>query len=841
MSQYLGFERLFRVSPNAYLLLSPERVILDANEAYLSVTGRTIEELSGRTLEEAFPPGPDPSAEERQLLDALDRVVERKQQDNLPIIRYRIPDTSHGDLVLLDRYWSTTLSPILDARGELDAILLSTADITDLHAARQQSTSDAEVKPIAHLAEGIISRGLALQAEGQQLRRVFEQAPGFVCFLRGPEHVFELTNRAYDTLVDGRALIGMPLAQALPEMREQGIVSRLDECYRAGEPFIARQMRVMIQRGGRLEEIFADFVFQPVLGADGYAAGIFIQGQDVTGQKRSEDELSRYRLRLEELVAERTRELARSEAERLQAEQALTQIQKLEAVGKLTGGVAHDFNNVLQVIGGNLQLLKIGKEMSAPSVQRIDSALEAVERGARLASQLLAFARQQPLAPKPVDLGAMLERMSNALLRALGEAVEIEVAIDEGLWLTFVDPGSLESVVLNLAINARDSMEGGGHLTLRARNVVLQDEQFVGHAEVLPGDYVQLSVIDEGCGMSEDVRIRAFEPFFTTKRDGLGSGLGLSMVYGFVKQSGGHITLNSDPGGGTAVVLFLPRCVDGASVQGVQDERGVQGGSERILVVEDDPNVRATSVAILQELGYVVTEARDAVEALDLLRQGQAFDLIFSDVVMPGSVSCMDMAKEARRLLPDVSVLFASGYPENVITPSGRLDEGVELLNKPYGIEQLSRKVRRLLGDSVGDTVHAVSEADTCVAVESEAQSQDEDSGLRILLVEDDATLRMLTGEVISELGHRVDECESGEEALERLQPGAFDVLFTDVGLQGMTGIELIRHARERDPSIKVVVASGYPVNPQEHGLDRIEVMLKPYDVQSVRRLLDRL
>jgi signal transduction histidine kinase/DNA-binding response OmpR family regulator len=838
MSPLQGFEGVFRASPNAYLLLSPELVILDANLACLAVTGRALTDLVGRTLEEAFPPGIDPSAEERRLLSALQRVVERKQPDNLPVIRYRIPDRSSADGGLLDRYWSTTLTPILGAAGDLEVILLSTADITELQAAPMSEGLSREGKPVAQLAEGIVSRGLALQAEGLQLRQMFEQAPGFICFLRGPEHVFELTNAAYDMLVDNRARIGLPVAQALPEMQGQGLIAQLDKCFRAGERFIAQQMPLMIQRSGVLEEIILDFIFQPVVDSAGETVGIFVQGQDVTQQKRGEDELNGYRLRLEELVAERTRELARSEAERMQAEQALTQVQKLEAVGKLTGGVAHDFNNVLQVIGGNLQLLKIGKDVSPPVLQRLNSALDAVERGARLASQLLAFARQQPLAPKPVDLGAMLEQMSSALLRALGEAVEIDIAVDDGLWTTFVDPGSLESVVLNLAINARDSMGGAGHLTLQARNVVLESDQLVGHSEVLPGEYVQLSVIDEGCGMSEDVRIRAFEPFFTTKRDGLGSGLGLSMVYGFVKQSGGHITLDSALGGGTAVVLFLPRCVDGKGVVGIQDDQDVRGGSERILVVEDDAGVRATSVAMLCQLGYEVVEARDAREAVDLLKTGAEFDLVFSDVVMPGSVNCMELAKEAIRLLPQVSVLFASGYPENVITPSGRLDPGVELLGKPYTIEQLARKVRRLLGSGTRELVSSS-------ALEHEQAAQvipvEDEAGLRVLLVEDDATLRMLTGEVIAELGHRVTECESGEEALELIEPGRFDVLFTDVGLQGMSGIDLIRHARGRDAALKVVVASGYPVNPAEHGLDRIELMLKPYDVQAVRRLLDTL
>lgn len=842
MSQHCGFEALFRAAPSAYALLSPGLVILDVNAAYLAVTGMTADDLVGRCLLDVFPPSLDAHAEEQRLVTALERVIRYKRQENLPVIRYRIPDGSGRAGALVDRYWSTTLTPVVAEQGELDAILLTTSDITELQVARQSGGSDGSVM---QLAEGIVARGLALQAEGEQLRRIFAQAPGFICFVRGPNHVYELTNTAYDKLVDHRARLGVPLAEALPELVDQGIIALLDKCFATGEPFIARQMPVMIQRGDRLEQIFATFTFQPVLGEDGRVAGIFTQGQDVTQQKRSEEELARYQQHLEELVAERTRELARSEAERLQVEQALTQVQKLEAVGKLTGGVAHDFNNVLQVIGGNLQLLKISGDLNAPSRQRVESALEAVDRGARLASQLLAFARQQPLAPKPVDLGGMLDQMSSALLRALGEAIEIEIKVDDALWTTFVDPGSLESVVLNLAINARDSMSGIGSLKLHVRNVVLDAEQLLGHSEVEPGDYVQLSVIDEGCGMSDDVRMRAFEPFFTTKRDGLGSGLGLSMVYGFVKQSGGHILLDSAPGGGTSVTLFLPRCLEVGGVSDSGRSQDVLGGSEHVLVVEDDNGVRATSVAMLRQLGYRVTEARDAREAVDLLRAGSAFDLIFSDVVMPGPLGCMEVAREARRLLPGVSVLFASGFPENVITPSGQLDPGVELLGKPYGIEQLARRVRRLLDERTerdGTTDGNIGQRkDVESPVDEEGVMSEQEAGLRILLVEDDPTLRMLTGEVIEELGHRVTECESGEDALQCLTPGAFDVLFTDVGLQGMSGIELIRRAREQDAALKVVIASGYPVNPREHGIDHADVMLKPYDVQAVRKLLDTL
>ncbi|EIK51829.1 sensory box histidine kinase/response regulator [Stutzerimonas stutzeri TS44] len=391
----------------------------------------------------------------------------------------------------------------------------------------------------------------------------------------------------------------------------------------------------------------------------------------------------RYRRHLEELVDTTAEELSRSETQRRAAEAALLQAQKLEAVGKLTGGIAHDFNNMLQVIGGNLQLLRRNLGADEAALRRLDSAVGGVEKGARLASQLLAFASRQPQRPQPVRLGQLVAQMRELLEGAIGAGVRVELDADEALWPVSVDIGNLQSALIHLATNARDAMRGSGRLLVRLRNRTLQ-------AQPTTGDYVQLSVIDEGGGMAPEVGERAFEPFFTTKQADNASGLGLSMVYGFVKQSGGFVTLDSAAGSGTAVHVYLPRSAEAEL---------------------------ATSVP-------AVTRA---------------------------------------------------------------------------------------------------------------------EGGLKVLFVEDDPTLRMLTGEVIAELGHQVVLSESAEDALEQLAKQPFDVLLSDVGLAGMSGLELVRRAQRQYPGLALVIASGYAVDAREEGIDSLRVMLKPYDIQQVRELLDTI
>ena len=380
------------------------------------------------------------------------------------------------------------------------------------------------------------------------------------------------------------------------------------------------------------------------------------------------------------------------------AEAQLRQAQKMDALGKLTGGIAHDFNNLLQVIGGNLELLAVEIAGDNHLHRRLETALHAVSRGSKLASQMLAFARRQPLSPKVVNLGRLIRDAGDMLRRALGEAIEIETVIAGGLWNTFVDPVQVETALLNLAINARDAMAGSGKLTIEAGNAYLDENYVVRHAEVTPGQYVMIAVSDTGGGIPRDILDKVFDPFFTTKPEGEGTGLGLSMVHGFVKQSGGHIKIYSEVGEGSTVRIYLPRT---RQSEDVPDEPGVsriRRGTETILLVEDDDDVRLTTAEMLEQLGYSVLKAKNADDALIVLNTGIAIDLLFTDIVMPGILRAPELARRAKQLLPALAVLFTSGYADNAISHGGRLGDSINLISKPYTREELGRKIRIVLG-----------------------------------------------------------------------------------------------------------------------------------------------
>ncbi|WP_426193979.1 CHASE domain-containing protein [Massilia sp. DWR3-1-1] len=395
----------------------------------------------------------------------------------------------------------------------------------------------------------------------------------------------------------------------------------------------------------------------------------------------------------------------RSAAERSlaleEARLALTHAQKLEAVGKLTGGVAHDFNNVLQIINGNVQLLQQFAPTPALLQQRLKSIAAAVGRGAKLSSQLLAFARRQPLQPTAIEPLRILRDRDDLLQRALGEQIAIEYRHDGAPWNVFVDAGQLENVFLNLALNARDAMPAGGTFVIELRNTVLSMAQARAMADIGPGDYVLLMVSDSGSGMTAEVIAHAFEPFFTTKPVGQGTGLGLSMAYGFVKQSGGHIRLSSVVGQGSTIEIFLPRSLLAPAPAAAPAPDAIVGGDDTILVVEDDEAVRASVVGTLQGLGYRVLDAADGAAGLAIVeacaRAGGRIDLLFSDVVMPGPVSSTELAARAVALLPSMAVLFTSGYTRNALIVDGRLGEGVQLLSKPYQRGQLAGRIREVI------------------------------------------------------------------------------------------------------------------------------------------------
>jgi signal transduction histidine kinase/DNA-binding response OmpR family regulator len=540
--------------------------------------------------------------------------------------------------------------------------------------------------------------------------------------------------------------------------------------------------------------------------------------------------VKRYQSQLENLVTERTKALEETKA-------ALQRSQKLESIGKLTGGVAHDFNNILQIIGGNLQLLHGYVGQNELAVIRLETALGAVERGGKLSSQLLAFARRQPLEPVVVSLGRIIREMDDLLRRALGETISIETVVAAGLWNTYVDSHQLENVILNLAINARDAMPGGGKLTIEIGNSLLDDDYVLLQPDTTAGQYVMLAVSDTGTGMTPEVMEQACEPFFTTKSEGEGTGLGLSMAYGFVKQSGGHFKIYSEVDHGTTVKMYFPRSfgTETARASYSSSSRPIMGGTETILVVEDDIAVQTTVVEMLISLGYRVLKADDAESALIILKSGVAIDLLFTDVVMPGPLRSPELARQAKLLIPGIEVLFTSGYTQNAIVHSGRLDPGVHLLSKPYRREKLARKVRHLLANRAQS---APSEQATPTLAETDASAQTQ--GWRILVVEDNQDLQQMACEILTLLGHRAQGAATAEAALELLAGNQFDVLFTDFSLPGINGIELARTAKRDRPELKIIFASGYGDVVENVAELQCIILTKPYDITKLREALNQ-
>ena len=531
---------------------------------------------------------------------------------------------------------------------------------------------------------------------------------------------------------------------------------------------------------------------------------------DIDDQKSAEAALADLAATLEQRVEARTAELLRTQ-------DALRQSQKMEAIGNLTGGIAHDFNNLLQVISGNLHL--IAKDMAGhPKLEeRLQNAIKGVTRGAKLASQLLAFGRRQPLAPKVINIGRLINNMDDILHRALGEAVTVETVIEDNLWSTEIDPGNVENAILNLAINARDAMDDSGHVVIEVRNVLI-DAYSVNHrVDLTAGQYVMIAVKDSGCGMSQEVMEKVFEPFFTTKPEGKGTGLGLSMVYGFVKQSGGHVIIESQPGQGTTIRMYLPRAAGGEDAETASESAPppIRGGSETILVAEDDDAVRDTVVATLSDLGYRVLRAKDGPGALTVLESGARIDLLFSDMIMPGALKSDDLVRRARQYQPDIAVLFTSGYADGsgVKMPE---EQGIELLAKPYSREALARKIRVAL-DNAGKTGAGSEEANpeglapsTAALPDNIANAGVSASGPVVLLCEDDYLIRLTTAEILEDEGYTVLEAGSGSEALSLLRQYRVDVLMADFGLPDMTGVELANRAREMRPALPLLFATGH-------------------------------
>ena len=523
-----------------------------------------------------------------------------------------------------------------------------------------------------------------------RLEAMVDALPVLVSYVdRG--HRYRFNNRAYEEWF-GHAreeITGRHLRDVLGEEAYTQLKPQIERALR-GERF-SFETRAPYKSGGP-RDVHIEYV--PDRGPDGTVAGYLAMIQDITDRRSAEQELTALNETLESRVAE---EIDR----RSQAEEALRQTQKMETVGQLSGGIAHDFNNLLQVIHGNLTILQHAlPEGEAKWRRSVANALTGTERAAALTQRLLAFSRRQPLDARPLDVNAMIGDMTELLHRTLGETIRIETRLAPGSPSAHIDGNQLENALLNLAINARDAMAGGGgRLEIETGFAELDQAYSELHPDATPGAFVRIAVRDNGRGMSADVLGRAIEPFFSTKEVGQGTGLGLSMVYGFIKQSGGSLALSSAEGQGTTVELFLP-CSDTApeAKPAASSEKQLpRGRGERILVCEDDSDVRRFSSETLIDLGYEVIEAADAGSALDLLSDGQRVDLLFTDVVLPGGKTGAELVREAQAAQPGLKVLFTTGYARSALDEPHSAGDKVELLAKPFGVDELAAKLRAIL------------------------------------------------------------------------------------------------------------------------------------------------
>ncbi len=501
---------------------------------------------------------------------------------------------------------------------------------------------------------------------------------------------YMIYNDSYSVFAGGRHpyLLGAPVELGWPEVADfnRNVV---DTCL-AGGTLSYRNLPLELLRDGRPEQVWMDLYYSPVAGDDQQPAGVLAIVVETTEHMISE------RLR-QELTHNLEQRVAAEVQARSAAEEQLRQSQKLEAIGGLTGGVAHDFNNLLQVVSGNLHLLARHEPDNLQVQRRVSAAIAAVERGAKLTSQLLAFARRQPLSPAVYNPLRIYEGLGELLQRALGETIHIDVQLPQNPWCINVDRNQLENALLNLAINARDAMKGEGVIRITGENIILNPPDCAGKS-INPGEYVRLAVADSGVGMSPTILARAFEPFFTTKPNGHGTGLGLSMVFGFVRQSGGHVEVESVEGSGTVVQMYFPRNLGEPENHDTPLEPAQHsGGQETILVVEDNEGVRAAAVELLEQSGYTVFTAEDGDRAMLMLQAGLQPDLIFTDVVMPGRVKSTDLAKWAREQVPAIAVLFTSGHTRDILSSNHLLGNDIHLLSKPYGPDELAQRVRSVL------------------------------------------------------------------------------------------------------------------------------------------------
>ena len=656
---------LFDASQPMRLAWGPQRLLL-YNEAYARILGQRHPAAFGQPMAEVWADIWD------SVAPTLDRVFAGEGLHEADAAYHTERNGYHEQM-----HVSFTDLPVRDADGRVDGALCLCSETT------------AQVRAVREQA-----------AQNDRLTALFDQAPSFIAVMYGAEHRFEFANAAFQRLVE-RDPIGMAVREALPDLAGQGFFELLDEVWRSGTPFHGKALPIAFAPtpDGPVQRRLLNFVYQPIRDGEGAVTGILIEGHDVTAENEAAAALRELAENLEQRMGERSRELAHAEAQ-------LRQSQKMEAIGQLTGGIAHDFNNMLQGIVMPLQLIqRKAQSGDVGDVERyVAAGLASAQRASALTQRLLAFSRRQPLDSRPTDVSAALADLRPMLGSTVGENVALRFDIQPGLWSAVTDLHQFENAILNLAINARDAMPDGGTLAITAENVGLTDKAVAGVRGLDAGDYVRVAVRDTGVGMPEDVMRKAFDPFFTTKPLGQGTGLGLSMIYGYARQSGGYVALDSEAGVGTAVRLYLPRSEVGDATPDAPAYAALSPAAEpgarreSVLVVEDDETVRRLVVELLRGEGLQVVQAATGTEGMQMLSGALRFDLLLSDVGLPGP-NGRQLADYAQERLPDIRVVLMTGYAEQASMRSQFLGETMQLLVKPFGTEQLLAKVRGALGD----------------------------------------------------------------------------------------------------------------------------------------------
>ena len=625
-----------------------------ANRAYMEWHGLAPEEMVGRHAREMV--GDDGFA---GLQEHLDRVLRGERVSFETLAHRRVGPARHAQVDFV---------PELDAEGGVLGYYAMARDISELKQAQALLTASNE-----SLERQASERTSALHRSESRLQALFESSFQHQNLLTLDGHIIDTNSASLAAILATKEEVrGALYCEAAWFADTEGVPAIVCQAVleAAAGSASRHELDLRLPTGKRTFE----FSFRPLLDHQGSITAVVSEAVETTARR--------------------------------QAEEALRQSQKIEAVGQLTGGIAHDFNNILTVIAGNVEYAKLLTDRlgdaAEGSARALDNALKGVMRAANVTQRLLAFSRRQPLRSLPVDLNAQVRDMEDMLHRSLGELVQLEIVHHPDIWCVEVDPSQLEASVLNLAVNARDAMPEGGRLVIEVDNAHLDDDFTAQNPDVPPGQYAMLRVKDTGHGMSAETLTRVFEPFFTTKEVGRGTGLGLSMVYGFVKQSGGHVLVDSVPGAGTSITLLFPRSAVELPEAAQTEQRGL-GGYEMqdeatVLVAEDNDDVRAYTVDTLRQLGYRVLEAHDGPSAIRLLeRTDVSVDLLFSDIVMPG-MSGWELAKRAQAQKPALRVLFTSGYPRD-IDASGAAGRNIAILGKPFTRSDLARSIRGSLQD----------------------------------------------------------------------------------------------------------------------------------------------